>query len=108
MAGGGIMNILEELYYGNINPQEKCFKYESEYAANVKILADNEKKLSAYFNNLPNVQKEQRLFSQLMEAQSEIIETETCESFIEGWKLGARFMLETFLMPRQSPFSKIH
>ncbi|MCI9626326.1 MAG: hypothetical protein HFI90_06035 [Clostridia bacterium] len=94
------MNILEEFYYGNVNPQEKCFQRKSEYAAFVKIVSENEEKLSAYLGG-----EEQHLFSQLMNAQSEILDTETRERFIEGWKLGARFMIDTFLVPRYTPFS---
>lgn len=97
------MNILEEFYYGNVNPQEKCFKRESEYATFVKIVSDNEEKLSAYLGG-----EEQHLFSQLMNAQSEIISIKTRERFIEGWKPGAKFMLDTFLVPRHSPISGIY
>lgn len=96
------MNILEEFYYGNVGPQEKFYKLESEYANFVKIVADNEEKLSAYLSG-----EEKHLFSQLMNAQSEILDTETRERFIEGWKLGAKFMLDTFLMPRYSPINGI-
>lgn len=96
------MNILEEFYYGNVNPQEKFYKRESEYATFVKIVSDNEERLSAYLGD-----EEQHLFSQLMNAQSEIISIETRERFIEGWKLGAKFMLDTFLVPRYSPISGI-
>lgn len=96
------MNILEEFYYGKVNPQEKCFRRESEYAAFVKIVSDNEEKLSAYLGG-----EEKHLFSQLMNAQSEILDTETRERFIEGWKLGVRFMIDTFLVPRYSPISGI-
>ena len=96
------MNILEEFYYGNVNPQEKFYKRESEYATFVKIVSDNEEKLSACLGGA-----EQHLFSQLMNAQSEITAIETRERFIEGWKLGAKFMLDTFLVPRYSPISGI-
>ncbi len=94
MAGGGVMNILEEFYHGNVNPQEQFYKSESEYDAFVKIVSDTEEKLSAYLGG-----EEQHLFSQLMNAQSKITSIEARESFIEGWKLGARFMLDTFLVP---------
>lgn len=94
------MNILEEFYYGNINPNEKCFKRQSEFATFVKIVSDNEEKLIAYLGG-----EEKHLFSQLMNAQSEILDTEARERFIEGWKLGARFMLDTFITPRYSPIT---
>ena len=108
------MNILEEFYYGNVNPQEKFYKRESDFATFVKIVFDvrslleekvileNEEKLSAYLAG-----EEKHLFSQLMNAQSEIISIETRERFIEGWKLGAKFMVDTFLVPRYSPINGV-
>lgn len=96
------MNILEEFYYGNVNPQEKFYKRESEYAAFVRIISENEEKLTTYLGG-----EEKHLFSQLMNAQSEILDTETRERFIEGWKLGAKFILDTFLVPRYSPINGI-
>ena len=42
-----------------------------------------------------------------MNAQSEILDTETRERFIEGWKLGAKFILDTFLVPRYSPINGV-
>ena len=102
LEGGSEMNMLEEFYYGNINPQEKFFKRETEYAKFVRIVSDNEEKLTAYLTG-----EEQHLFSQLMNAQSEILDVEARERFIEGWKLGAKFMLDTFLVPRNNPFNGI-
>lgn len=41
------MNILEELYYGNIVPTEKCAKLNSEVTELLKLLNRNEEKLTA-------------------------------------------------------------
>ena len=45
--GGAIMNTLEELYYGNIVPNEKCAKLNSEVTELLKLLNRNEAKLTA-------------------------------------------------------------
>ncbi len=66
------MTILEDLFYGNINPNEKCFDKKSEYAKFAKIITDNEEKLTAFLNRLPNAEEEQHLFSQMVNAQSEL------------------------------------
>ena len=92
-------NILEELYYGNINPQDKCFDRDSEYAKFVKIIADNEEKLDAFLRGISAAEKEHKLFSQLMDAHSSILVFSEKERFIEGFQLGARLMLDTFLIP---------
>ncbi len=47
--GGAIMNILEELYYGNIVPNEECAKLNSEVKKLLKLLNRNEEKLTVTF-----------------------------------------------------------
>jgi hypothetical protein len=96
------MNILEDLYYGNINPNEKCFDKKSEYAKFVKIIIDNEEKLIAFLNALPNAEEGRHLFSEMLNAHSEISQFEEFERFAEGFRLGAGIMLETFILPQQS------
>ena len=39
------MNFIEELYYGNINPNEKCYKKATPYDKALSILTANEDKL---------------------------------------------------------------
>lgn len=96
------MNVLEELFYGNINPNEKCFDRRSEYAKFNAIVSDNEKKLLAFLKCLPRAQEEQHLFSQLMNAQAEILSFSQLDRFIEGFQFGAGFMLDTFILPQKS------
>jgi len=66
------MNILEELYYGNISPNEKCFDHTSEYAKFCKIMTDNERKLADFLAALPNSENEQHMLSQMINDQSEV------------------------------------
>ena len=44
------MNILEELYYGNIVPNEKCAKLDDEVKELLKLLNRNEEKLLVTFS----------------------------------------------------------
>ena len=93
------MSILEELYYGNINPNEKRrFDHNSERGRFIKIILDNEEALIAFLDKLPNASEEQKLFSQFIDAQSRFSEIECMERFAEGFQIGARFMLDTFLI----------
>lgn len=96
------MTILEDLYYGNINPNEKCFQKNSEYAKFAHIVIENEEKLTAFLAALPNAEEERHLFSQMVNAQSELSGFTEYERFIEGFRLGAIIMLETFISPQQS------
>ncbi len=96
------MNTLEDLYYGNINPYEKCFDRKSEYAKFAKIVTGNEEKLTAFLKALPNADEEQHLLSQMINAQSELSQFSEIERFIEGFRLGASIMLDTFILPQKS------
>lgn len=52
------MNIIEELYHGNIHPNEKCFATASNYAKFIAIISENEAKLTAFLKALPNSEEE--------------------------------------------------
>ncbi|MCL2342523.1 MAG: hypothetical protein FWC62_01285 [Firmicutes bacterium] len=92
-------NIIEELYYGNISPWEKQFDRDSEYAKYLKIVSDNEAKLNAF---LSDAKEEKHLFGALMNAQGEILDFREQGRFVEGFQLGAAFMLDTFVLPQMS------
>jgi hypothetical protein len=96
------MTILEDLYYGNIHPNEKRFQQTSEYAKFAHIVTENEEKLTAFLEGQPNAEKERHLFSQMVNAQSEFSGFTEFERFMEGFRLGASIMLETFISPQQS------
>jgi len=102
------MNILEDLYFGNIHPSDACFDPHSEYAVLMKLAVENEEKLTAFLKDLKDAEEQQHLFSQLMNAQSEVSAFTERNSFIEGFQLGARFMLDTFLLPQKSVVRDIH
>ena len=86
------MSVLKELYYGNINPHEKRVVSNLEFEKHVKVILENEE-LSITLKN-----EEKYLFEQLLAAHEEVSSLELLEYFIEGWKLGSRFMLDTFII----------
>lgn len=90
----GFMNIIEELYYGNINPIEKEFKRDSSYAKFMKIFSENEHKLFAFFEEH---KEEKELFTAMCSALLDFGER---ERFIEGFRLGARFLLDMLITER--------
>lgn len=88
------MSILEELYYGNISQDSLCFKEEGEseqYDECVKIECNVEE---IFKNSLDD--KNKYWFKRYIEAKDEILAIENKNHFINGWKLCARFMLDTF------------
>ena len=96
------MNILEDLYSGNINLIDQCFEHNSEYAKFFQIFADNEEKLTTFLSSLPNSEKEQHMFRQMLNTYNEMGRFTEYDRFIEGFRLGAGIMLETFVYPQQS------
>ena len=50
LKGGAAMNTLEDLYYGNIVPNEKCAKLDDEVKELLKLLNRNEEKLLVIFS----------------------------------------------------------
>lgn len=83
------MDILENLYYGNLFPHEKCAKLDDEMKELNGLLNRNEEKLTA---TLFNGQKE--TFEKYKDCNREI--SEICErnAFLNGFRLGARIIIE--------------
>lgn len=85
------MKILEEFYYGNIDPHERFFKKDGEYAELVSISAKNEQDLVTTLT-----EKQKETFEKYMAVQSEMSDVNEREIFINGFKLGLRFMAEAY------------
>lgn len=83
------MDILEDLYYGNLLPQEKCAKLDDEMKELIGLLNRNEEKLTA---TLSDEQKE--TFEKYKDCNREI--SEICErnAFLNGFRLGTRIIIE--------------
>lgn len=96
------LNIIEELYYGNVNPNAKCFERNSEYARFLSMITENEEKLITYFEQHSNTKDEYQWFTALTGAYSEIVDFYSLDRFIEGFQIGAKFMLDAFILPQQS------
>lgn len=83
------MNTLEDLYYGNLFPQEKCAKLDDEVKELLKLLNRNEEKLTA---TLTELQKD--TFEKYKDCNREISEIIERETFLNGFRLGARIIID--------------
>lgn len=54
-------NLIEELYFGNICPGEKCYDQNSRYADFMQTISGNEEKLRACFKAHTGAEEEQLL-----------------------------------------------
>ena len=79
------MQILEDLYIGNVHPGERIFKRNSQYA---KALDETVKAGDALTASLSAEQKE--FFEDYMTAQREVNILTDCETFCSRFKLGAK------------------
>lgn len=90
--GGGRMNTIEELYYGNITLSERSFRRTGEYAHILQLATRNEEKLSG---TLTEAQKE--AFGKFKDSTSELSSMTEVTAFTLGFKLGLRLTAEAFV-----------
>ena len=83
------MNILEEFWYGNIEPAEYDASPSKEYKEMLQLISRNEDKLLA---TMADVQKE--LFTRYTDCVREYQTMAECLLFQRSFRLGARLMLE--------------
>jgi hypothetical protein len=83
------MNILEEFWYGNIEPAEYDASPSKEYKEMLQLISRNEDKLLA---TMTDVQKE--LFTRYTDCVREYQTMAECLLFQRSFRLGARLMLE--------------
>ena len=82
------MQILEELYLGDVRPSERSSKRNAQYR---KALDDAIKADDAFRLTLTEEQK--KLFETLLDAQRELNILTDAESFIYSFRIGAKIML---------------
>lgn len=83
------MNILEELYYGNVFPNEKCAKLDEQTKELLSLQNRNEENLI-----LTLTDKQKEIFEKFKDCNREFYEISERQSFILGFKLGARIVIE--------------
>lgn len=82
------MRLLEEFWYGNIEPTEYDSSAYKEYKEVLRLITKNEEKLQATFT------EEQELFSRYTDCVREYQTMAECLLFQNSFKLGARMMVE--------------
>ena len=83
------MQVLEDLYLGDVRPSDRSFKRNSQYA---KALDEVVRAGDALTDGLTEEQKE--LFEDYMTAQREVNVLTDCETFCMAFKLGAKIILD--------------
>ena len=83
------MHVFEDLYLGDIRPNERFFKRNSQYAKALDEVVKVGDALTASLN-----EEEKKLFEDFMDAQREVTVLTDCETFCYAFKLGAKIMMD--------------
>ena len=84
-----MMHILEELYVGCIRPGERTFKQNSQYSRAIDKLTESVEKLDAALS-----EEQKSLLDEYRNAQQDLMVITDCETFIRGFQIGAKIMLD--------------
>ena len=86
------MNFIEELFYGNLQPNNQSFSKNSAYKKAISTIAKSEELLTEKLDD----DLKPYLFT-LVNTQLELNGITAYENFANGFKLGAHFMRDIFL-----------
>ena len=90
---GGIMSdIIEDFYYGNIEPLEVSSELTPKLKKKLSNLAKKEEELTTRLTG-----EDKELFQNYVSAYVEFSTTSNADSFISGFRLGAKFIYDTFI-----------
>ncbi|MBE6540781.1 MAG: hypothetical protein E7674_08610 [Ruminococcaceae bacterium] len=83
------MNIIEELWYGNISPCERDFKKGSPYSELLGYIVRHEEDLKKRMND-----EEKDILEKFTECTNEMYGIAERKAFVRGFTLGARIIIE--------------
>ena len=85
-------SFIEEFYYGNIDPQNSGFEDDEGVQRELRTISENEDWLTEHLTG-----EEKKRFLDFADAWSAYNGDATLDGFITGFRLGARFVFDTFL-----------
>ena len=85
-------SFIEELYYGNIGPQDSGFEDDASVQRELRTISENEDWLTEHLTG-----EEKKRFLDFADAWSAYNGDATLDGFITGFRLGARFVLDAFV-----------
>ena len=85
-------HFIEEFYYGNIEPQESITELKSEIKKKLDALSQTEEQLTSKL-----AEEEKGLFIKYVSQSNEFLCVSNADSFIAGFRLGAKFTYDTFV-----------
>ena len=83
------MKILEELWYGRINPSQRTQPYDKSASELTEQIVEKEDELAALLSD-----EAKEILDQMRDKQLDLSTLNERKAFISGFRLGARIMLE--------------
>ena len=87
-----MQSILEEFAYGNVIPEDRFFKRDSDYGQALGAASRNEEKLLGKLEG-----EEKALFEKFSDAQDELNQLTAVRNLVRGYKLGVLMTAEAFV-----------
>lgn len=88
------MDIIKELWYGNIAPFEQCTREDKQLKELLKLVARNKDELDATLTD-----KQKEVLEKFEENMNEMHGITERDAFSYGFRLGVQLMAEAFLQP---------
>ncbi len=85
-------NIIEELFYGNLEPQELTTELTPKLKKKLRELVKKEEELTSKLS-----EEEKALFLNYTSAYNEFSSISISDGFVSGFRFGARFTYDTFV-----------
>ncbi len=85
-------NIIEELFYGNLEPQELTTELTPRLKKKLRELVKKEEELTSKLS-----EEEKVLFMNYTSAYNEFSSISISDGFVSGFRFGARFAYDTFV-----------
>lgn len=92
LTEGGYMGYIEEFYYGNIETQEFTPEFSKSLKKKLSALTEIERQLA---ENLKETESG-KTFQKYVDAYNEFASSSLADAFINGFRHGAKFTLDTF------------
>ena len=83
------MNILEDLWIGNISPWERPFRKDGAYAELLALVVRHQEDLLSRLND-----EEKEIFEKFADCTTEMHDLTEREAFVKGFTIGARIIIE--------------
>ena len=82
------MNILEDLWFGNISPWERPFRKDGAYAELLALVIRHQEDLNGRLND-----EEKEIFEKFSECSTEMHDLTEREAFVKGFTIGAQIVI---------------